>query len=197
VVADGWPVVAFSRLCGKRLPERVSGADLVTRLFDAARPDRPLRTFLLGAAPRVAEHAAERIQKKWANVTIVGTHSPSIGFEHDTRRCDEILKRVSDVTPDLLIVGLGAPKQEIWLHTYKERLCARAAIGAGATIDFLAGEQARAPRWVQRIGLEWLYRVGTDPRRLTSRYLRDAWWFPQIAVRELLRLRRKSGATGP
>jgi N-acetylglucosaminyldiphosphoundecaprenol N-acetyl-beta-D-mannosaminyltransferase len=101
-----------------------------------------------------------------------------------------MLQLVADANPDLLIVGFGAPKQEIWLHTYRQRLAVKAAIAGGATIDFLAGEQSRAPRWVQRICLEWLYRIGTDPRRLALRYLRDAWWFPQIAAREWWRLRR-------
>jgi N-acetylglucosaminyldiphosphoundecaprenol N-acetyl-beta-D-mannosaminyltransferase len=188
VIADGWPLVAFARLRKNRLPERVPGSDLVLHLFAAAKPDRPLRTFLLGAAPGVAERAAERIKYKWPNVMVVGVHSPPIGFEHDARQCAEILQLVADAAPDLLVVGLGCPKQEIWLHTYQQRLAVKAAIAGGATIDFLAEEQSRAPRWVQRIGLEWFYRVITDPRRLALRYLRDTWYFPQIAMREWLRL---------
>jgi N-acetylglucosaminyldiphosphoundecaprenol N-acetyl-beta-D-mannosaminyltransferase len=190
VIADGWPVVAFARLCGNPLPERVPGCDLITHLFAAAKPDRPLRIFLLGAAPGVAERAAEHIERAWANVRVVGVHSPALGFEHDARQCAEILQLVADATPDLLLVGLGAPKQEIWLYTYQPQLSVKVAIAGGATIDFLAGEQPRAPRWVQRICLEWLYRMATDPRRLTLRYLRDAWRFPQIAAGEWLRLRR-------
>jgi N-acetylglucosaminyldiphosphoundecaprenol N-acetyl-beta-D-mannosaminyltransferase len=190
VIADGWPLVAFARLCKTPLPERVPGSDLVPQLFAAAKPNRPLRTFLLGAGPGVAERAAELIEQKWPNVIVVGVHSPPLGFEHDARQCDEILQRVANAAPDLLVVGFGAPKQEIWLHTYQERLSVRAAIAAGATIDFLAGEQSRAPRWVQRICMEWLYRIGTDPRRLALRYLRDAWRFPQIAAREWLQLSR-------
>src|SRR5262249_45501552 len=109
VIADGWPLVAFAQLCKNRLPERVPGSDLVLNLFAAARPDRPLRTFLLGAAPGVAERAAERIKQKWSNVTVVGVYSPPLGFEHDARRCAEILQLVADAAPHLLIVGLGAP----------------------------------------------------------------------------------------
>jgi N-acetylglucosaminyldiphosphoundecaprenol N-acetyl-beta-D-mannosaminyltransferase len=190
VIADGWPLVAFARLLGKPLPERVPGSDLVPHLFAAAKRDRPLRAFLLGAAPGVAERAAEHIKQKWPNVIVVGVYSPPLGFEHDAGQCAETLQRVADAVPDLLLVGLGAPKQEVWLHTYQQQLSAKAAIAGGATIDFLAGEQPRAPLWVQRICLEWLYRIGTDPRRLASRYLRDAWRFPQIAAREWLRLRR-------
>jgi N-acetylglucosaminyldiphosphoundecaprenol N-acetyl-beta-D-mannosaminyltransferase len=190
VIADGWPLVAFAGLCKNRLPERVPGSDLVLHLFAAAKPDRPLRTFLLGAAPGVAERAAERIKHEWPNVMVVGVHSPPMAFEHDARRCAEILQLVADAAPDLLVVGLGCPKQEIWLRTYQQRLAVKAAIAGGATIDFLAGEQSRAPRWVQRICLEWLFRIGTDPRRLALRYIRDAWHFPQIAAGEWLRLRR-------
>jgi N-acetylglucosaminyldiphosphoundecaprenol N-acetyl-beta-D-mannosaminyltransferase len=190
VVADGWPLVAFARWCKNPLPERIPGSDLVPHLFSAAKADRPLRTFLLGAAPGVAERAAERIKKKWPNVIVVGVHSPPLAFEHDAHRCAEILQLVADAAPDLLVVGFGAPKQEIWLHTYQQHLSVKAAIAGGATIDFLAGEQSRAPRWVQRIYLEWLYRIGTDPHRLALRYLRDAWRFPQIVAREWLRLHR-------
>jgi N-acetylglucosaminyldiphosphoundecaprenol N-acetyl-beta-D-mannosaminyltransferase len=190
VIADGWPLVAVSRLFKNALPERVPGSDLVPQLFAAAKPERPLRTFLLGAKPGVAERAAERIKQKWPNVMVVGVHSPPLGFEHDARRCAEILQLVADAAPDLLIIGFGMPKQEIWLHAYRQHLSVKAAIAGGATIDFLAGEQSRAPRWVQRICLEWLYRIGTDPRRLVFRYLRDAGRFPQIVAREWLQLRR-------
>lgn len=191
VIADGWPLVAFSRLSQNPLPERVPGSDLVPHLFAAAKSERPLRTFLLGAKPGVAERAAERIKQKWSNVVVVGVHSPPPGFEHDARRCAEILQLVADAAPDLLIVGFGTPKQEIWLHSYRQHVSAKAAIAGGATIDFLAGEQSRAPRWVQRICLEWLYRIGTDPRRLALRYIRDGWRFPRIVAQEWLRLRRK------
>jgi N-acetylglucosaminyldiphosphoundecaprenol N-acetyl-beta-D-mannosaminyltransferase len=172
------------------LPERVPGSDLVPHLFAAAKPERPLRTFLLGAKPGVAERAAELIKQKWPNVMVVGLHSPPRGFEYDARRCAEIFQLVADAAPDLLVVGFGAPKQEIWLHTYQQHLSVKVAIAGGATIDFLAGEQSRAPRWVQRIWLEWLYRVGTDPRRLLLRYVCDAWHFSHIVAREWSQLRR-------
>jgi N-acetylglucosaminyldiphosphoundecaprenol N-acetyl-beta-D-mannosaminyltransferase len=194
VIADGWPLVAFAKLCKNPLPERVPGSDLVCQLFAAAKPDRPLRTFLLGAAPGVAARAADRIKQKWPSVLVVGVHSPPFGFEHDAKICAEIIQLVADAAPDLVVVGLGAPKQEVWLHTYQQQLSVRVAIAGGATIDFLAGEQSRAPRWVQRIRLEWLYRIGTDPRRLAFRYFRDAWRFPQIAVREWFRLHRNRKA---
>ena len=193
VVADGWPLVTAARLLKKPLPERVPGSDLVPQLFANAIPHRQLRTYLLGAGVGVAERAAEHIEQRWPNVSVVGTNSPPLGFENDPQLCDALVQSVDDAQPHLLIVGLGAPKQEIWLQNYQHRLSTRAAVAAGATIDFLAGEQSRAPVWVQQVYLEWLYRIGTDPRRLALRYLRDAWEFPQIVADEWLRLRRRRG----
>jgi N-acetylglucosaminyldiphosphoundecaprenol N-acetyl-beta-D-mannosaminyltransferase len=182
VLADGAPIVWASRLLRKRLPERVAGSDLVPRVFESAR--RPLRVFLLGAEPGVADQAAERIIRQWPNVEVVGTCSPPPGFEYDSHENARILAAVAAAEPDLLLVGLGAPKQELWVHRYHRQLSAKVAICAGATIDFLAGHRQRSPRWMQRVGLEWLHRVLSEPRRLAGRYARDAWVFPQLVWRE-------------
>ena len=96
-----------------------------------------LRVYLLGASPGVTERAVEKIRDRWPCVTVVGTHSPPLGFENNREHCEQILQLVSDAQPQLLIVGLGAPKQELWLRQYHEQLEARVAIAAGATIDFL------------------------------------------------------------
>lgn len=182
VLADGAPIVWASRLLRKRLPERVAGSDLVPRLF--ASTQRPLRVFLLGAAPGVADQAAARIARQWPAVDVVGTCSPPPGFEHDPREDARVLSVVAAAAPDLLVVGLGAPKQELWVHRHHQELAAKVAICAGATIDFLAGHRRRSPRWMQRVGLEWLHRVLSEPRRLAGRYARDAWVFPQLLWRE-------------
>ena len=184
VLADGWPVVAASRLVGKPLPERVPGSDLVPLLLKAVLPTTPLRVFLLGAAPGVGERAARNIRGQWLNVDIVGVYSPPFGFEQDEDENNKILYLVEQTEPDILVVGLGAPKQELWVHANRDRLRAKVALCVGATIDFLAGEKARAPRWLQRLGLEWLHRMLSDPRRLVGRYARDAWTFPGIVWRE-------------
>jgi N-acetylglucosaminyldiphosphoundecaprenol N-acetyl-beta-D-mannosaminyltransferase len=184
VLADGFPVVLASRLLGKALPERVTGSDLVPALFDAADPARPLRTFLLGAAPGVAEIAADRIHAQWPDVRVVDVYSPPKGFEHDDVEIARILNRVRSARPDVLVVGFGAPKQELWVHRHRNELEASVALCVGATIDFLAGAQSRAPQWMQRAGLEWLFRLLTEPRRLLRRYARDAWIFPQLVWRE-------------
>ncbi|NOY43584.1 MAG: WecB/TagA/CpsF family glycosyltransferase [Planctomycetes bacterium] len=183
VLADGAPVVLAARLLRKSLPERVAGSDLVPAIFDAA-VDNPVRVFLLGAGPGVADRAATAIEQRWGGVEVVGTLSPPLGFEHVEEENEKILQAVADCHPDIVLVGLGAPKQELWVHRYADRLEAKAALCIGATIDFLAGEKKRSPRWMQRLGLEWLHRVATEPSRLAKRYLRDAWVFPQLVWRE-------------
>ncbi|MGI9450217.1 MAG: WecB/TagA/CpsF family glycosyltransferase [Geminicoccaceae bacterium] len=184
VLPDGYPVVWASRLVGKRLPERVAGSDLVPALFAAADQNAPLRVFLLGAGPGVAERAAKRIEQKWDSVEVVDTYSPPFGFEKDDVEQERILARVKAANPDVLVVGLGAPKQEVWVHDQRHRLASSVALCVGATIDFLAGEKNRAPVWIQRAYLEWLYRLLSEPKRLFWRYARDAWIFPQLVWRE-------------
>ncbi len=184
VTADGHPVVLASRLLGQALPERVTGADLVPGLFDAADKLRPLRVFLLGAGPGIADRAARNIHGKWSGVQVVGTYSPPMGFENDDQENDKILDRIAQTSPDILVVGLGAPKQELWVHEHRDRMQAKVALCVGATIDFLANHKPRAPRWMQRVGLEWFHRMVSEPRRLVKRYARDAWIFPQLVWRQ-------------
>lgn len=189
VLADGFPVVWASRFLGKPLPERIAGSDLVPALFAAVNPELPLHIFLLGAAAGVADHAAAHIEKTWPNVKVVDTYSPNFGFEQDYVEQERIISRVNAASPDLLVVGLGAPKQEIWVHKWRGKLTTPAVICAGATIDFLAGEKPRAPHWIQRIYLEWFFRLVREPRRLFWRYARDAFTFPRIVWRERQTLR--------
>lgn len=185
VLVDGAPVLWSAKLLRRRLPERVAGSDLVPALFEAVTDDSPLRVFLLGALPGVGERAAKRVEQRWPAVKVVGTYSPPLGFERNEAENESILARIAEVKPDVLIVGLGAPKQELWVHQQRNRLAAKVALCVGATIDFLAGEKSRAPRWMQRVGLEWAYRVASEPRRLAARYARDAWIFPRLLAREL------------
>ncbi len=180
VVADGLPLVLASRWFGKPLPERVAGSDLVPALFDTAVSTRPLRVFLLGAAPGVAERAAQRMAQRWPHVHVSGLDSPPLGFQHDANQNARIVQMIRQAAPDLLVVGLGAPKQELWVHQHQNQIAAPVALCAGATIDFLAGERHRAPRWIQKCGLEWCHRMLSDPRRLVRRYAHDACVFPQL-----------------
>jgi len=189
VLVDGAPVLWSSRLLSRPLPERVAGSDLVPALFSATSAERRLRIYLLGAGPGVAERASANIRRQWPDIQVVGTYSPPLGFERDEPENEAILSRIAAARPDVLIVGLGAPKQELWVHRYRSRLAAKVALCVGATIDFLAGQRSRAPVWMRDVGLEWLYRVACEPRRLAARYAKDAWVFPQLLAREWWRLR--------
>jgi N-acetylglucosaminyldiphosphoundecaprenol N-acetyl-beta-D-mannosaminyltransferase len=186
VLADGSPVVVASRLLRRPLPERVAGSDLVPAVFEQANKggEKELRVFLLGAGPGVASRAALAIEQRWPNVEVVGTYSPPLGFENDDNENERILSMIAEAGPELLLVGLGAPKQELWVQRHAPRIQAKAALCVGATIDFLAGEKSRSPVWMRRLGLEWLHRLSTEPSRLAKRYLRDAWIFPQLVWRE-------------
>mgnify|MGYP001825278021 CR=1 FL=1 len=185
VLADGWPIVAASRLLGRSLPERVAGSDLVPNLFgQATEASRTLKVYLLGAMPGVADRAKENINREWPLIEVVGTYGPPLDFENDDAENDAILARIEAVRPDVLIVGLGAPKQELWAYRHRGRIAANVALCAGATIDFLAGEKRRAPVWMRRTGLEWVHRIASEPRRLAGRYARDAVVFPQLVWRE-------------
>ena len=184
VLVDGAPVLWSARLLRRRVPERVAGSDLVPALFDAVSDQEPIRIFLLGAGPGVGERAAANIRRRWPAVEVVGTYSPPLGFEKSDAENEAILSRIAQAAPDVLVVGLGAPKQELWVHRHKGKIAAKVALCVGATIDFLAGEKSRAPKWMQWVGLEWLYRVGTEPKRLAARYAKDAWVFPRLLLRE-------------
>lgn len=185
ILADGHPIVWASRLLRKPLPERVPGSELVPALFDSFNENGQLKVFLLGALPGVGAIAAANMKKRWPNVQTVGVYSPPLGFENDPGECNDILGRIALSRPDVVIVGLGAPKQEIWANRYYKEMNAKAALCVGATIDFLAGKQKRAPIWMQKTGVEWLHRMCSQPRRLVKRYAKDAWVFPQLVWRQM------------
>ncbi len=189
IVADGMPVILASRLLGRPLPERVTGADLVPALFDLATPESPLRAFLFGAGPGVAERAAANVERRWPNVKVVGTACPPVGFEKNLVEDARQVAAINAARPDVLVIGLGAPKQELWAHSHRHDLDVRVALCVGATIDFLAGEKPRAPVWMQRSGLEWLHRLASEPKRLFRRYATDAVVFPRMVWSEWRRLR--------
>ena len=197
VIADGWPLVASSRLFGKPLPERVAGSDLLPGLFDAARPAQPRTVFLLGAAPGVGEKAAREIHARWPNVRVVGTYSPPLGFERDEAENARILALVAETQPDILVVGLGAPKQELWTHRFRDEIRAKVALCLGGTIDFMAGATKRAPVWVQKAKLEWVHRALSEPRRLGRRYAEHAVLFPALVARTWLASKRPGSSRTP
>ena len=184
VLADGFPLILASRILGRPLPERVAGSELVPILFETASEERKQRVFLLGAAEGVGQRAAETIHARYSGVEVVGIYSPPFGFEKDDEQNRQIIERINDVQPDILVVGLGAPKQELWIHQHRDKIKAKVAFCVGATIDFLAGEKPQAPVWMRRTGLEWIHRICSEPKRLLGRYLHDARVFPKLVWAE-------------
>ena len=185
ILADGHPIIWASRLLGRPLPERVPGSELVPKLFESYKQPGKLKVFLLGAAEGVAAQAAAKMKEKWPNVETVGVYSPPMGFEKDAEETNIILGRIALTQPDVVVVGLGAPKQELWVHQHADQMQAKVAFCVGATIDFLAGEKKRAPVWMQRSGVEWLHRMLSEPKRLVKRYARDAVIFPKLFLKQM------------
>jgi N-acetylglucosaminyldiphosphoundecaprenol N-acetyl-beta-D-mannosaminyltransferase len=157
---DGIGVVWAAKRLGHPLRERVAGSDLVGLIADRAQTTG-WRIFLLGAAEGVAEHAATILRERYPQVNIVGTYAGSPRPEEET----ELAARIRSSEADVLLVAYGAPKQDKWIDRNIERTGAATAIGIGGSLDFIVGMQQRAPRWVQRIGLEWLYRLIREPWR--------------------------------
>jgi len=184
VVVDGKPVLWASRILRKFLPTTVPGSDLFPALLDAAK-GRDLRVFLIGAAEGVAEKAAKQISMRWPWVTVCGYYSPPMGFNALAPENSKALAMINQARPDVLVVGLGAPKQEIWVHAMQHQLHVKAGLCVGATIDFLAGEKVRAPKWMRTVGVEWLHRALSEPKRLMGRYWHDAKVFPILVFKEM------------
>ncbi|MEQ1767393.1 MAG: WecB/TagA/CpsF family glycosyltransferase, partial [Methylotenera sp.] len=191
VVADGKPIVLAARMFGEDIPGTVTGSDLVPAIFQRFNDEaqHELKVFLLGAMPGVAEVAAQNIERTYKHVKVSGLYSPPFGFEKDAAECERICQLISASQADFLLIGLGAPKQATWVNQNASKLPVKIAICAGATIDFLAGNKPRAPKWISHIGMEWFYRMVTEPRRLVKRYTSDALVFPRLVWKEWM-LRR-------
>ncbi|MCD0442691.1 WecB/TagA/CpsF family glycosyltransferase [Glycomyces sp. A-F 0318] len=176
VVADGAPLVWASRVAGTPLPERVAGSDLVWSL-SAAAAERGLRLALLGGTPdgaaRPTERAAEVLEARYPGLKVVGAWCPPMGFDRDDSHWRALVERIEAAAPDLVYVGLGFPKQEQVAVRLRAAAPRAWLLGCGASIDFIAGYRRRAPKWMQRSGTEWLFRMLSEPRRLARRYLRD------------------------
>jgi N-acetylglucosaminyldiphosphoundecaprenol N-acetyl-beta-D-mannosaminyltransferase len=172
IVPDGMPVVWASRLMGAGLKERVSGVDLIPRIA-ALAARRGYGVFLLGASEQSSRRAAEVLQERFPKLRIVGRCSPPLSPLEDMDH-ERILSRIERARPHILLVAMGHPKQEQWLAMHRHRLTVPLCMGIGASLDFLSGTASRAPVWMQKSGLEWLYRVAQEPGRLTKRYLKDA-----------------------
>lgn len=185
-LADGKPLLWASRLLGAPLPAKISGSDLISPLLQRAAA-RNWSVYFLGGAPGVAAEAAE-ILRRDLGLIIAGVDAPRISLEPRADGVDPVAERIRAARPDLLLVALGAPKQELWIHRNRERLHPAVALGIGASLDFVTGRVRRAPRWMSEAGLEWLFRLAQEPRRMAGRYLLKDPKFAWILAR---------GAAGP
>jgi N-acetylglucosaminyldiphosphoundecaprenol N-acetyl-beta-D-mannosaminyltransferase len=170
-VPDGMPLVWLGRLKGQPLTERVAGVELVGASCELAAT-MGSGVFLLGAAPGIAEAAARKLEVLHPGVRIVGTYTPPMGPIHPDED-EHMVQAVRDASPDFLFVALGAPRQDLWVYEHQPQLQVPVAMGVGCVLDLLAGASQRAPYWMRSTGLEWLFRLAREPRRLWRRYLLD------------------------
>ncbi len=185
---DGMPMVWVSRLRGYKDVSRVYGPDLML-----AACERSLKTgwrhFLFGSTDAILEKLSGRLQARFPNLNIVGMFSPPFG-ELDPQADARIVQSINEAAPDIVWVGLGMPKQERWMAEHRAALTAPVLIGVGAAFDFHAGVKPQAPRWMQRSGLEWVFRLATEPRRLWHRYFPNVPRFMALEALQLLGWRK-------
>jgi len=170
-LADGMPLVWASRLAGASLPDRIAGVDLVEAICDRGS-SLGWSLFLLGAEPGIGLAASVAMLRRHPGLRISGVYSPPVGHWDDLEE-KRIRDRITEARPDVLLVALGAPRQDTWIALNKARLGVPVSIGVGCTFDVICGAKLRAPRWMQRMGLEWSFRLITEPGRLWRRYLGD------------------------
>ena len=188
VAMDGVPLVWVARRRGAVAAERVCGPDVMLTVCDRGR-ELGLRHYFLGGRPGVPEALRDRLTERFPGLLVVGAESPpfrALSAEEDAALVD----RINDAAPHVLWIGLGSPKQEFWAADHEGALQAPLLLPVGAAFDFHSGNLRRAPRWMQRVGLEWLFRVAMEPRRLAGRYLTTNARFAAGVLREEAHLRR-------
>lgn len=187
VVCDSKILYMMSKLLKKPLPEAIPGSSFFTAYYMYHKDDTDCKIFLLGAAEGIAEKAKRNINEKVGREIVVGAHSPSYGFEKKEAECEELIKIVNESGANVVLVGVGAPKQEKWIMKYRDRMPnVDVFMALGATIDFEAGTLKRAPMIWQKCGMEWLYRVIKEPKRLFKRYFVDDMQFFYYFTKQLL-----------
>lgn len=172
VLVDGKPLVWISKWHKHPVETKISGSDLVPLLCKRAAK-KGYSIFIIGGKEGVAEQAKKNLEKDLLGINIVGTYAPPFGFEKDEAELARINQMISEVHPDLLIACFGCPKQEKWIYENYQKYNAKVSVCAGATVDFLAGNVNRAPRWMSDHGLEWFYRFTQEPKRMFKRYFVD------------------------
>jgi exopolysaccharide biosynthesis WecB/TagA/CpsF family protein len=187
-ICDSQLLVYAAKFLGTPIQEKISGSDFFPDFYNYHQKNPAINIFLLGAGDGVAHQAQIYINNKVGRNIIVGTYSPPFGFEKDETECLHILKRIQSSGATVVVVGFGAPKQEKWIHKYKDSLPQiKIFMALGATIDFEAGKVQRAPKWMSKIGFEWLFRLLSEPKRLWKRYLVDDIPFLLLILKQKLK----------
>lgn len=188
-VCDSKILQYASFFLGTPITEKISGSDLFPAFYQYYKADEEIKIFLVGSLPQIAESAKQKINAKVGRNIVVGSYSPSFDFVNNEAESQKIIDLVDSSDATVLALGVSAPKQEIWLHKYRNRFKKiRLMMGIGATIDFEAGRCQRAPKWMRDVGLEWFHRLMSDPKRLWKRYLVEDIPFFWLLVKQKLRL---------
>lgn len=172
ILTDGKPLIWISKLYGYPIKEKISGSDIFP-LICALADKKGYSMYFLGGKEGVAIKAITNLKRKFINLKVVGYYSPPYGFENNNDEIEKIINMIKKANPDILIVALGCPKQEKFMYFNCKKLRVPISLGLGATIDFEAGTIKRAPKWMSNNGLEWLYRITQEPKRMIKRYFID------------------------
>ena len=183
VLTDGAIIPWAACFLGAPLKESISGVDLFPRLCEIAS-QRGWRLFFLGGREGAADKAAQVLRNKYQGLDIVGTYCPPLGFEKDNAENINIVRMIKAAKPDIIFVGLGAPKQEKWIYRYRSQYQVPVSIGIGVSFEFISGIVKRAPLWMRKAGLEWFWRLMMEPRRLWKRYLVDDMQFFWLVLKQ-------------
>ena len=170
VFIDGKPIKWMCNLLGRYVKARITGPDLMEFICKKGAP-RGLTIFLLGAGPGVADKCGKILEEKYPGIHAVGSYSPPFGFQNDKAELQKINTMLKESGADLLFVGMGSPKQDIFIYENMKEYGIPVSFSMGAALDFIAGNVKRAPRWMVRCGLEWVHRISQNPKRLWKRYL--------------------------
>ena len=172
VLVDGKPLEWIAKWHNRPIKAKISGSDLVPILCERAAI-KGYSIFIIGGKEGIAEKAKQNLERDLPGIRIVGTYAPPFGFEKDEKELNRINEMISIAHPDLLIACFGCPKQEKWIYENYQKYDAKVSVCAGATVDFLAGNVNRAPKWMSNHGLEWFYRFLQEPKRMFKRYFID------------------------
>ena len=189
IVCDSKILMYVSKFLGTPIQEKISGSDLFPAFYNYYRHDDTMKIFLLGGSEETVSIAQHKINAKVDRDMVVAAYSPPFGFEYDEQECQKIIDLINDSGATVLGIGVGAPKQELWLNKFKHQLKnVKVFLAIGATINFESGSMKRSPKWMSEIGLEWLFRLLSEPQRLWKRYLIDDLPFFWLVLLQKLRL---------